>query len=58
MVTSVVSPFSRDTSFQKKEKWGARARARVDFRAKFINMIKDFGMVIQVNPHEVMIIQG
>jgi len=33
-------------SFQKKEKLETRARARLDFVVKFINMIKDFGMVI------------
>lgn len=49
---------SRDTSFQKKEMMEmsssrARARAKGVFLVKFINMIKDFGMVIQVGFHEV-----
>lgn len=45
---------SRDTSFQKKEIMArARARAKGVFLVKFINMIKDFGMVIQVGFHEV-----
>lgn len=45
MAISVASPSSRGMSFQKKEKLEARARARVDFRVKFTNTIKGFGMV-------------